>query len=382
MKTRRTILFVTLCSVFLGIQQSGSARAEEMAVAENPSNSHEPAHEFPIEILKGAEAPPSSSMEWRILDISVVRQKFGTSLSSFLRVRGMVSPKNRVRSRIFCEDVHVPVRPDGNFEFEIPYDGSVTHLDLSWISASGEILEHEVEFRLKPEPELQMGTPEPSPSPGSMRETIPVVEFNRALDRRSFFLLGTGVSLIEVRQSESRISLFRNTVLSVKGAFNYFLSPPVWDFGVSGFMNVLGLGCGCATDVRILGVNARIGYVFPGIRNPWRLALYGGWYYSTMIASDQSFGYRNLNGPQIFPTLRRAFGNGSALSAYLKLSPISNRLSLMNLSNSEQAVGVSYLFPKWGKTFAISLDFSRLRFGLEGVEIRTSSSSLGLSMAF
>jgi hypothetical protein len=265
---------------------------------------------------------------------------------------------------------------------EIPYDGLVTHLDLSWISASGEILEHEVKFRLKPEPELQTGTPAPSPSPGSMRETIPVVEFNRALDRRSFFLLGTGVSLIEVRQSESRISLFRNTVLSVKGAFNYFLSPPVWDFGVSGFMNVLGLGCGCATDVRILGVNARIGYVFPGIRNPWRLALYGGWYYSTMIASDESFGYRNLNGPQIFPTLRRAFGNGSALSAYLKLSPISNRLSLMNLSNSEQAVGVSYLFPKWGKTFAVSLDFSRLRFGLEGVEIRTSSSSLGLSMAF
>jgi hypothetical protein len=255
---------------------------------------------------------------------------------------------------------------------EVPYDGQSGRLNLARIESTGKISYLSLYFRFKAAPHE---------NPRKISDALPIVEHNRELDRRSYFSLGTGISAIRFSQSDSRFSDYRSTVWSVKGAFNYFLKPAVWDMGFSGFMNLTTLSSNGTADIRFIGANARLGYIFSSIEKPWRLALYGGWYYSTMVADDLSFGYRNLSGPQIYPTIRRVFSNGTAVSGYFKWSLITDQIGLMNIGNNEVATGLGYLFPVSGRTFILGVDYARLRFGVAGRQIDTSSLSLGLSLA-
>jgi hypothetical protein len=347
------------------------AQTEEIAVAENPSNSHEPDREVELEQVKPSEEKVKASLDWRFDALKVVIRTFGTSKESSLVVQGRL--KGEGRGKIFCEGHSFSVSADGEFELEVSYNGQSTRLDLAFISPSGSIAYETLNYRIKPLPVEDLR---------QVPEAIPVIEFNRELDRRAYFALGTGISSIRYSQSDSLFTDYRSTVWSIKGAFNYFLAPPVWDLGISGFMNLSTLASNSTADVRFIGANARIGYVFPGVEKPWRLALYGGWYYSTMVADNLSFGYRNISGPQVYPTLRRAFANGTALSSYLKFSTIADRLGLLNLGNNEFAAGLSYLIPVFGNPYLIGLDYARLRFAIQGRQIETSSWSLGLSRAF
>jgi hypothetical protein len=101
-----------------------------------------------------------------------------------------------------------------------------------------------------------------------------------------------------------------------------------------------------------------------------------------MFASDSSFGYKNISGPQLFPSLRRNLNNGHALSTYFKFSPISNNLGFFSLSNNEIATGLSYLIPTEKHTYSISLDYARIAFSDGEVEIGSNSLSLGGSFTF
>lgn len=343
--------------------------AEEIGIAENPGNSFGPDREIEFEPVESQEGWKDPSGSWRFDSVNVVIRSFGTSSQSQIRIRGRLKGEGKV----YCEDRSFPIGEDGGFEIEVPYSGSRKRLDLARIAPSGEIAYQSLHFRMKV-PSTQDSRTVP--------ESIPVVEFNRDLDRRAYFALGTGISAIRYSQSDSRYTDYRSTVWSVKGAFNYFIAPPVWDLGLSGFVNAGTLSSNARADVRFIGVNARVGYVFPGIEKPWRLALYGGWYYSTMVANDLSFGYRHISGPQIYPTLRRAFSNGSALSGYLKYSPIADRIGLLDLGNSEWAAGLSWLQPIGGNPYLFSVDHARLRFSIQGRSIDTGSWSLGFGRAF
>ncbi len=346
-------------------------RAEEIVVAENPGNSFEADRELELEQIEVPEGQMDPSIAWRFGSLKVVIRSFGTSKSSVLRVSGSVNARGK--AKVFCEERSFTLSERGEFEIEVPYDGRSTRLDLARIASSGEIAYQTLNFRFRPEPaEDQREVP----------EAIPVVEFNRELDRKAYFALGAGITSIRYSQSDSLYTDYRSTVWSVKGAFNYFVAPPVWDLGLSGFVNLSTLSSNSTADVRFIGANARLGYVFPGIEKPWRLALYGGWYYSTMMADDMSFGFRHISGPQLYPTLRRAFANGTALSGYFKFSTIADRLGLLNFGNNELAAGLSYLIPISGNPYQIGVDYARLKFAIQGREIDTSSWSLGVSRAF
>jgi hypothetical protein len=160
------------------------------------------------------------------------------------------------------------------------------------------------------------------------------------------------------------------------------LFPPKWDLGFSGFMNLATLSKSGADEVKFLGLNLRLGYIFPQVRAPWRLSLYGGWYYTSASSSSDTFGYRNVSGPQLYPSLRRTLANGHAVSTYLKFSPIFNSLGLLGLSNSEIATGIGYLIPSESHTYSINLDFARLHLTNEEIETNSTSVSLGGSMTF
>ena len=355
--------------LFFGAPQF--VRAEELVVAENPANSFEADRELELEEIDGPDGRTGSSNSWRLDSLKVVIRSFGTSKSSILKVRGRTHARGK--GKLYCAERSFALSERGEFEIDVPYDGSSTRLDLAWIASSGEISYRTLNFRFKPAP---------VPDTREVPDAVPVVEFNRELDRKAYFALGTGITSIRYSQSDSLYTDYRSTVWSVKGAFNYFVAPPVWDLGFSGFVNLSTLSSNSSADVRFIGANARLGYVFPWIEKPWRLALYGGWYYSTMMADDMSFGYRHISGPQLYPTLRRAFANGTAISTYFKFSTIADRLGLLNLGNHEIATGLSYLIPISGKLYMIGLDYARLKFAIQGREIDTSSWSLGVSRAF
>ncbi len=373
MRSLRSFSAYLLLCVLLAWWGMNIGFAEESAVAENPSNSFSSDVTRALEWSGRSEQEADLPISWRIESVEVVSRAFGVSVQSVLRIVGRIENMPPGRSRIFCEDRTFAFKSDDRFELEVPFGGKATSVTLVWIGSSGEISQHVVSFRMKPEaPRVGVVFP----------DSVPVVEFNRELDRRAFFVMGSGISSIRFSQSDSSVADYRSTVLSVKGAYHYFISPPTWDLGVSGFMNVATLSSNGSEDLRFIGANLRLGYLFPQIKKPWRLALYGGWYYSTMTASDLSFGYRNVSGPQLYPTARRAFSNGNALSAYLKFSPMMSRLSLLNLENHEWAGGLSFLFRQWEQTFVLSFDYARLRLVMDRRSIDTSSFSLGLGVAF
>jgi hypothetical protein len=124
------------------------------------------------------------------------------------------------------------------------------------------------------------------------------------------------------------------------------------------------------TTARFIGANFRIGYAVPRIREPWRLLLMVGGYYTTMNVSPNTFGFRNLSGPQFFPVLRRAMDSGDSVSTYFKISPVSaGGVSLTNLASRELAFGITYNKNlKNGHSIPFSIDYSNLKSSVETEE--------------
>lgn len=183
---------------------------------------------------------------------------------------------------------------------------------------------------------------------------------------QSYVSLGPTLAIYE----QTRVREFTQTALTLKASHLFSFKPPVWDVGASGFVTLLPLkSSGAGNKFRSLGLNARVGYTFQGIKAPWRLSLLGGAYFTSMLVSEGNFGFKNLAGPQVFPSVARSFRNGNVGTLYLKYSPISDGTRLLSLQSCEIAGGLGYiLMPKPGKThpWSINFDVSRLIFEKSG----------------
>jgi len=154
-----------------------------------------------------------------------------------------------------------------------------------------------------------------------------------------------------------------------------------WDAGANAFFTALPLSSSGPTPAtfRYLGINARVGYRFSREDAPWQYSLHGGIYYSTMIVSDDSFGYRGVSGPQLFPTVTRILGKDRQASAYFKYSPIAAGFNLQSLSSRELGLGASYTFGK----YTASLDYADLALTtLDAPAAKNQSINLGISIGF
>lgn len=164
------------------------------------------------------------------------------------------------------------------------------------------------------------------------------------------FNLAAGLGYTSLSHVEAGTANYNARMLTGKLSFNKVIFPPKFDLGIAlwGTLKTIS-DTRSDADVSMYGFNARLGYIFQGIRYPWRLAIYGGWYYLTMsvrgASSTNTFGFQNVSGPQLFPTVRYSLGNGQSLSAYGKISPISDRLTVLSLTNREVAFGLSYNVP-------------------------------------
>jgi hypothetical protein len=282
--------------------------------------------------------------------------------------------ENSSKWHVIWNEKSFDVRADGKFQVDISYDAGLRALELALVGPKGEVEYHF--YRL----ELQLPAVPKEERAETVGPDFADLEFNKKLKRRFFISPGLGISSLSY--SQTAVDPYHSIVMTAKVSSNYLLFPPKWDLGFTGFFNFVSLSKSSPVDVRFLGLNLRLGYIFPEIKAPWRLSLYGGWYYSTMFASDSTFGYKNISGPQLFPSLRRNLNNGHAISTYFKFSPISNNLGFFSLSNNEIATGLSYLIPTEKHAYSISLDYARIQFYDGEVEIGSNSVSIGGSFTF
>jgi hypothetical protein len=224
---------------------------------------------------------------------------------------------------------------------------------------------------------------------GEVEKEIVVLEYKEwgKLKKSMYLIAGLGYTTIDYKQS--RASDFFQTGLTGKISWNYLIFPPNWDFAASAFYTVMPLSSNDpATKARFLGINGRFGYVLPSVREPWRVSILFGLYYATMFVTPGAdglykFGFKNMSGPQLFPTVRRALKNKDAIYGYFKFSPIANSFSLLSLSSRELAMGSGYTHPlAGGKTITGSLDYANLDLTILGDNVVSNSLTIGLSYGF
>ncbi len=190
---------------------------------------------------------------------------------------------------------------------------------------------------------------------------------------------------------------YSEIVLTAKFGLTKRFEDSNWVFGLTSYLNLFPISKNQPETVRFLGVNLRAGYTIPKIQDPWRLTIYGGFYYITMLTTQNAnvnggnFGFQNVGGPQLYPVLTRALPGNKTISAYLKYSPISDDLSFQGGSH-EIAGGLIYSMPYGDShTLALTLDISSLSltvstvddFGNNETSYHSSSTiSLGVSYGF
>ncbi|MCC7442522.1 MAG: hypothetical protein IT285_12870 [Bdellovibrionales bacterium] len=215
--------------------------------------------------------------------------------------------------------------------------------------------------------------------PANRRLNVVVRRSGYPAFQRAGFSLGVGGTFLAYREtSKPDYAAF---VLTPKLSYSRAHSPfKSWAFGFSAFLTaaVLSRSSG-SVDPRFLGVNARLGYLFPS-RSRMKFALYGGGYYLTMWVPGDAFGFDNLWGPQLYPTLSWKLSGRNSLAAYCKYSPMMNGFSALPLGNREIAAGLGWQRDFRGYSITLSADFANFAFSLDDVEVSSNSLTLGISV--
>ncbi|MCM2324696.1 MAG: hypothetical protein NDJ90_15665 [Oligoflexia bacterium] len=209
-----------------------------------------------------------------------------------------------------------------------------------------------------------------------------VTEQQKFFNKRYFFSGTLGGSFLWYE--EVLTEPLHQFALTAKLSYQYLLLPPRLDFGFTGYITAVPLTTSLAeTSARFLGLNLRLGYVMPGIPDPWRVSIMTGMYYTTMLVPNDDFGFSHLMGPQLFPVIRRMLPNGDAISGYFKFSPVGVGVALESLNNREMAVGLSFTqrISTW-RSISYAIDIADLQLQIDGVDIRSRSASFGVGFSW
>ncbi|MCM2278645.1 MAG: hypothetical protein NDJ89_11280 [Oligoflexia bacterium] len=278
--------------------------------------------------------PAQGAIVWSDTELPVVVEA-GSAVSvqlsgKFTQPGSSLLWKNRV----------IPLGIDRRFTFKVPLTGVTTEVRLRAVDSRGQV--ENLPFSLS--------------LPEWGRVKLP------ARPRVASIVAALGFTSLGYAQTRSEA--YSGVFLTGKLAYRHELQANRWDLALSAFGNLVPLmsSRGDGVVARVVGANFRVGYLVPGISDPWRLGLMVGGYYTTMLVTRKAFGYTNIVGPQIFPTILRRFRNGHGMAAYFKFSPISDGTSLLALGNREIATGLSYSIPQASdESLEMSLDLADLR---------------------
>ena len=281
-----------------------------------------------------ADALDRVKIEWSTAAPAV---KYGTiqgrADQSYVQLQGTIDVNGDSQARLVIGDWNIPMKGNGvgkkSFSFMVPIEQMVTVVDIGKVYLNKKIAVERVKI-----------TTEFS----DIRSSKPV---EKAPPPRKVSFLGVSADLTSITYQET--GLANLTELALTGKFSYLLelAPRKWDLGISGFATLLPISTNQAgVSLRFFGINGRMGYVVPWIREPFRFSLLVGGYYTTTMSSGLPFGFRNMFGPQVFPTLRYNVTQSDAVTVYFKYSPILNG-STLTFQSKEVAYGAS-----WGHSLA------------------------------
>jgi hypothetical protein len=93
---------------------------------------------------------------------------------------------------------------------------------------------------------------------------------------------------------------------------------------------------------RYLEFNLDASYHLPWIKTPWSLSILVGGFYSTMLVTNNAFGYTSLLAPEIFPVLKRMLTEKDGLSAYFKFVPLGAGIFNFGFNQRQLEMGLFY----------------------------------------
>jgi hypothetical protein len=193
-----------------------------------------------------------------------------------------------------------------------------------------------------------------------------------------------GVGFTVATYQQTGITSFTETALTLKVAADYAIAGP-WDIGVNAYYAMLPITTSQkGVTLTFLGLNLRTGFRLLKPESSWGLSIMGGIYYATTFTSG-AFGYQNVQGPQIYPVLRRKFSGGKSGWLYLKYSPIFDGTDFVSLSNSEIAIGGGYTVKAFsnGSAVAVSLDLALLSLQASSTQrVQSNTYSIGANYRF
>ncbi len=261
--------------------------------------------------------------------------------------------------------------PDGAFKGKIPLTGKVTPVNFLSVGPRGEVIREDAGIVFNDFDRMGVASDLGTVADGS----------------KLHITAGLGISALSY--TESARGNISQTALMVKLSADNPVSTSRWSLGGNFYSTLSTISKSTPSSVQVLGVNLRVGYLVPWLKTPWMFRVYAGVYYTTTYGGTGDFGYSNLTGPQIFPTLSYRFQNDAILSGYLKYSPVSSGLKFYALENSETAVGLSYFFQPFksrflkGTSAGITADFSWLKLKTDALGTVTfQTDSFGLALRF
>ncbi len=277
-------------------------------------------------------------------------------------------------SSMLAERKPIP-RKGKAFPFYHPLSGPQTPLRLEEVDAYGKVIATEWTVTVSPEDWSRI------------KQTDPAVESapRKSAETKAGMRTQLGLGVTSITYLQSRTTGFSSVALTAKGGLVYAWAPGRWSLGLTSFITMLPMTNSRSDGKagRFLGVNLRAAYALPLGRGPWALGFAFGGYFSTMFVTDDAFGYQNVAGPQLYPSLRRRFANGESIGAYAKYSPVSSGLSLMTLANREIAFGIDWNRPlQSGESFGLGLDISNLVLYEGSTAIDSSTVTIGLNYGF
>jgi hypothetical protein len=306
----------------------------------------------------------ANDLKWNQEFCRVRIEDSGAGLQTSIQLFGTY-PRDQWKLRYRSREISRNDR--GGFRIELPIDQDHRIFEFTVEGPNGEIEKEQIEInadvaQIKTEYGIASGkTPQ--------EKVIP--------EKKWFLVPGVGVSMITAKQTN--VEDYKTTAISGKVSLNHRLVPQKWDLGLSTFFTVAQLSKSSDVNVRYLGLNFRVGYLVPNLSTDWFLSIYGGWYYTTTFNDSQEFGYANLSGPQIYPSIKKVLPNGDVVSVYFKYSPVSSSFNLLKLSNREIAGGLSYirLLPD-DHSIGASFDISNISLTIDDIVTQTNSLTLGI----
>lgn len=327
-----------------------------------PSARAEKSEEYPAKRVAVTASKKIKGLEWGPpeLQAKAEKDKTGRNQVSVL-LKGTFK---RTKTNLLIGKQIIPLRPDQAFETWVPVQSSDTFVDVTSVDARGNAEAEKIQIQFPSYKTFAAGTSQ-----------------NPAAFKKFRFFPAIGPTYLSYTQTD--IPSASGLAVTAKVSLIYSFLPSRWDIGASAFISALPLKGGLPdTTIRFLGVNLRGGYALPFLPEPWRLSLLVGAYYTTTFVTGNAYGFKNMAGPQIFPSIRRRLGNGGAISGYVKFSPVSDRFNFLELSSREIATGATWSIPmSGGKAFTLSVDLANIQIQSAQTVIKTTSASLSAGLA-